>query len=210
MYLPPAFKETRTEALYAAIRDYPLGTLVTQGASGLEANLIPFILVEADGGAILRAHLARGNPQLDDLRAGGEALAVFHGPQAYVSPSWYPAKREHGKVVPTWNYVVVSAWGRPRVTGDADWLRAQIDALTEQQEGGRDEPWAVDDAPGEFVAAQLRGIVGVEIPVDRIEGKWKASQNHPEANRRGVVEGLVRDDPASAMAQVMRRLGEEP
>lgn len=210
MYQQPAFRETRAGVLHAAIRAYPLGTLVTHGAAGLDANLVPFILVEADGGAtVLRAHLARGNPQLDDLRAGAETLVLFHGPQAYVSPSWYPTKREHGKVVPTWNYVVVTARGRPRVIDDAAWKHAQISALTDQQEHARTDPWSVADAPEDFVAAQLNGITGVEIAVERLEGKWKASQNHPEGNRRGVVEGLRRDDPASAMADVMRRLNGE-
>lgn len=209
MYQQPAFRETRSEVLHAAIRAYPLGTLVTHGASGLDANLVPFILVEADDGAVLRAHLARGNPQLEELRTGAEAMVVFHGPQAYVSPSWYPTKRAHGKVVPTWNYVVVSAWGRPRVIDDAAWKHAQISALTDQQEGGRAEPWSVTDAPVDFVAAQLNGITGVEIAVERLVGKWKASQNHTEANRRGVIEGLQEDDPASPMAAVMQRMGGE-
>ena len=115
---------------------------------------------------------------------------IFQGPQAYISPSWYPTKREHGKVVPTWNYIVVQAWGRPRVMDDADWLTAQIGALTTLQESGRAEPWSVADAPEPFIESQLRGIVGVELPIDRIEGKWKVSQNQPEANRRGVAEGL--------------------
>ena len=143
------------------------------------------------------------------LISQGDVLALFQGPQAYVSPSWYATKQEHGKVVPTWNYVAVSAWGVARVVEDVDWLRAQIGALTDQQEGHRDEPWAVSDAPEAYIAAQLNAISGVEIVVDRLEGKWKASQNHPEANRRGVTEGLRRDDPASAMATLMDKLEEQ-
>lgn len=206
MYRPPAFREDRPELLHAAIRAHPLATLVTHGPSGLTANLLPFTLVPGENGPdLLRAHLAKANPQLADLRAGGEALVIFQGPQAYVTPSWYPSKQEHGKVVPTWNYILVQAHGRPRVIDDADWLRAQIDALTNLQEGGRDDPWTVTDAPPDYVAAQLKGIAGVEIAVDRIEGKWKASQNQPAANREGVVAGLREQDPASLMAAAMER-----
>jgi len=207
MYIPPMFREERPEVLHALIRAQPLATLVTHGANGLTANLVPFILVPGDGAPdILRAHLARGNEQLADLRDGGEALVIFQGPQAYISPSWYPTKREHGKVVPTWNYIVVQAWGRPRVIEEADWLLGQIGALTTAREGGRAEPWSVADAPADFIATQLRGIVGVELPVARIEGKWKASQNQPEGNRKGVVEGL-RADGSAAMAEVVDKGG---
>jgi transcriptional regulator len=206
MYRPPAFREDRPELLHAAIRAHPLATLVTHGLSGLTANLVPFTLVPgADGPDLLRAHLAKANPQLADLRAGGEALVIFQGPQAYITPSWYPSKHEHGKVVPTWNYILVQAHGRPRVIDDAEWLRAQIDALTTLQEADRDDPWAVADAPADYVAAQLKGIAGVEIAVERIEGKWKASQNQPAANHEGVVAGLREQDPASPMAAAMAR-----
>ncbi|HEY0624431.1 FMN-binding negative transcriptional regulator [Sphingomonas sp.] len=204
MYRPPAFREDRPALLHAAIRAHPLATLVTHGPSGLTANLVPFTLVEG-APALLRAHLAKANPQLADLRAGGEALVIFQGPQAYVTPAWYPSKQEHGKVVPTWNYILVQAHGRSQVIDDTAWLRAQIDALTAQQEAGRAEPWAVSDAPPEFVAAQLKGISGVEIAIDRIEGKWKASQNQPAANREGVLAGLRALDPASPMAAAMER-----
>lgn len=206
MYIPPAFREDRPERLHAAIRAHPLATLVTHGASGLSANLVPFVLVAGeDGRDLLRAHLARANPQLADLRAGSEALVIFQGPQAYVTPSWYPSKQAHGKVVPTWNYILVQAHGRPRVVDDADWLRAQIDALTALQEADRQDPWAVADAPPDFVAAQIKGIAGLEIAIDRIEGKWKASQNQTAANRAGVAAGLRARDPASPMAAAMER-----
>lgn len=206
MYRPPAFREDRPELLHAAIRAHPLATLVTHGGAGLTANLVPFTLVSGENGPdLLRAHLARANPQLADLRAGGQALVIFQGPQAYVTPSWYPSKQEHGKVVPTWNYILVQAHGRPRVIDDSGWLRAQIDALTTLQEAGRPEPWAVADAPADFVTAQLKGIAGVEIAVERIEGKWKASQNQPAANREGVAAGLRALDPASPMAAAMER-----
>lgn len=206
MYRPPAFREDRPELLHAAIRAHPLATLVTHGPSGLTANLVPFTLVPGEGGPdLLRAHLAKANPQLADLRAGGEALVIFQGPQAYVTPAWYPSKQEHGKVVPTWNYILVQAHGRPHVIEDAAWLRAQIDALTTLQEGSRADPWAVTDAPADYVAAQLKGIAGVEIAIERIAGKWKASQNQPAANHEGVVAGLREQDPASPMAAAMAR-----
>lgn len=206
MYVPPAFREDRPELLHAAIRAHPLATLVTHGPSGLTANLVPFILTAGDDGrGLLRTHLAKANPQLADLRAGDEALVIFQGPQAYVTPAWYPSKQAHGKVVPTWNYIVVQARGRPQVIDDTDWLRSQIDALTTLQEAGQPNPWSVADAPPDFVAAQLKGIAGIEIPVDRIEGKWKASQNQPAANRAGVLAGLREQDAASPMAAAMDR-----
>ncbi len=191
MYQPPHFREDRVEVQHGLMRAHPLGLLITSGPGGLQANPIPF-LVYADASArgTLRAHLARGNPQWRELAAVEQCLVVFQGPQEYVSPSWYPTKRETGKVVPTWNYVTVHAWGRPQVNDDAAWLRRQLDDLTLLKEGVRSAPWKVDDAPAQFIAAQMKGIVGVEIPIDRIEGKWKVSQNRPEADRAGVVAGL--------------------
>jgi transcriptional regulator len=211
MYRPPAFREDRPEVLTALIRAHPLATLVTTGAAGLTANLIPFTLVEGPdpegkGGDILRCHLAKANGQLDDLRAGAEALVIFQGPEAYITPSWYALKAETGKVVPTWNYVVVQAWGTPHVTDDADWLMAQITALTQGREEARAEPWAVTDAPADFLAGQLKGITGVEIPIARIEGKWKVSQNRSQADRRGVIEGL-RTDGDTTMAAIVEERG---
>ncbi|MBV0890848.1 FMN-binding negative transcriptional regulator [Paracoccus sp. Z118] len=193
MYVPPAFAEDRPEVLGALMASHPLATLITQGADGLTANLIP--LLHDPAGAVLRGHLARANPQIADLRAmeaaGQPALVVFQGAQAYISPGWYATKRETGKVVPTWNYLAVQVRGVPRVFDDAGWLRAQVDDLTGRMEAAEPDPWAVDDAPEAFVAAQLRGIVGVEIPVARIAGKWKASQNRPAADRAGVIEALT-------------------
>lgn len=190
MYRPPAFREDRIEVLHAAIRARPLATLVTAGPAGLEANQIPFLIEEGGSFGMLRAHLARANGQLDALRTGAEALVIFQGPQAYVSPSWYAAKAEHHQVVPTWNYVAVHCWGAPQVVDDAAWLRGQIGRLTLAQEEGRAEPWSVEDAPPDFVAARVGAIVGLEIPVRRIEGKWKASQNRSDADREGVAAGL--------------------
>jgi len=161
------------------------------GPSGLQANHIPF-LIDADGSArgTLRAHLARANPQCSDLAVVDECLVAFQGPQQYISPSLYPTKREHGKVVPTWNYITVHAWGRPRIIEDAAWLRQQVEDLTSHKESSRSAPWRVSDAPEPYVAAQLKGIVGIEIPISRIEGKWKVSQNRPAIDQAGVAAGL--------------------
>ena len=191
MYQPPAFREDRIEVQHDLIRAHPLGLVVTAGPGGLMANSIPF-LVDAGRSerGTLRGHLARANPQLRELAAAGECLVVFQGAQAYITPSWYATKRETGKVVPTWNYVTVHAWGRASIIEDAAWLRQQIGDLTRSREIARDAPWDVGDAPASFVAAQIQGILGIEIVIARIEGKWKVSQNRPEADRAGVVAGL--------------------
>ncbi len=191
MYQPPHFREDRLEVQHALIRSQPLGLLVTAGPGGLQANHIPF-LVDTDGSphGTLRAHLARGNPQLAELAAVDECLIAFQGPQTYISPSLYPTKHEHGKAVPTWNYITVHAWGRPQVIDDVAWLRRQVDDLTAHNEAARPAPWTVSDAPESYVAAQLKGIAGIEIPIARIEGKWKVSQNRPAVDRAGVVDGL--------------------
>jgi transcriptional regulator len=199
MYQPPHFREDRLEVQHELICRHPLGALVSAGAGGLLANHVPMILdPQASPLGTLRCHLARANPQWRDLAAGAEALVIFQGPQAYVTPSWYETKRETHKVVPTWNYAVVHAWGVPRVIEDAAWLADQIGALTRAHEAARPDPWAVTDAPETFVAAQIRGIVGVEIPIRRIEGKWKVSQNRPAADRAGVALGVRPEEPAMA------------
>ena len=204
LYTVPAFVEDRPEVLHELIRAQPLGLLITAGARGIAANPLPFQLVADGARTSLRAHLSRTNPQLDDLD-DTECLVVFQGPQAYVSPSWYATKRETDKVVPTWNYIIAQARGRARRLDDPAWLRAQIEALTVAQEAGSAEPWAVGDAPEAFVTAQIRGIVGVEIAVDRLDGKWKLSQNRNAADREGVIAGLEavgRSDMARAMTDI--------
>ncbi|MDI3469756.1 MAG: Transcriptional regulator [Pseudolabrys sp.] len=205
MYQPPHFREDRLEVQHALIRAHPLGLLITAGAGGLQANQIPFLVdTAASERGTLRAHLARANPQLKELASVDECLVVFQGPQHYISPSLYATKRETGKVVPTWNYVTVHAWGTPRVMDDASWLRRQIDDLTRHAESTRDPPWHVSDAPDEFIAAQVKGIVGLEVPIARIEGKWKTSQNRPAADRDGVVAGLRgTGDGGDVMANVV-------
>ena len=215
MYQPPHFREDRIEVQHGLIRSHPLGLLITAGPGGLQANPIPFLVygdVTAHG--TLRAHMARGNPQWRELAAVEQCLVVFQGPQKYVTPSWYPTKQEHGKVVPTWNYVTVHAWGAPRVIEDTAWLRRQIEDLTDQnevgllQEGRLPKPWKVDDAPEQYLASQLKGIIGIEIPIAKIEGKWKVSQNRPEVDRAGVVAGLRgSDEQAAVMAALVAGRG---
>jgi len=186
MYVPASFREERPEALHGLIRAHPLGTLVTHGDDGLQASPLPFLL-EAD---TLRAHMARANPHWKALVAHPECLVIFMGPEAYVTPDWYPSKAATHKVVPTWNYATVHAWGRARIAEDADWISAQIADLTAAHEAVRDRPWSPGDAPPDFIAAQQRAVVGIEIVLTRIEGKWKMSQNRDDGDRRGVVTGL--------------------
>jgi transcriptional regulator len=203
MYLPAAFREERLEVLHALIRAHPLATLITAGGDGLIANLVPFILVDAGDKGTLRAHVAKANDQVNALQTGSDTLVVFHGPEAYITPSWYASKREHGRVVPTWNYAVVQVRGTPRVIDDAAWLRTQIGALTASQEGRRAEPWSVSDAPEPFIQGQMKAIIGIEIPVARIEGKWKVSQNRSAADREGVYEGLQAEGINDEMARLV-------
>ena len=209
MYQPPHFVESRLAVQHALIREHSLGLLITAGPGGLQANYIPFLIdAENSEHGTLHAHMARANPQAQELAAVGECLVVFQGPQHYISPSLYATKRETGKVVPTWNYITVHAWGRPRVIDDANWLRRQIEDLTRHKEETRAAPWAVDDAPEAFVAAQIKAIIGLEIPIERIEGKWKVSQNRPAVDQAGVVAGLRGSGPeAEAMAKAVAELG---
>jgi transcriptional regulator len=192
VYQPQHFRKDNLDAQHAHIRAQPLGVLISAGASGLVANHIPFTLYPTEGPfGTLRCHVSRANQQWRDLQTVEECLVVFPGPQAYITPSWYATKRETGKVVPTWNYATVHAWGRPIVTDEVVWLRRQIDDLTEVNEGRLPSPWHVDDAPEDFIASQMQGIIGIEFAITRIEGKWKMSQNRPEADRVGVAEGLA-------------------
>lgn len=209
MYQPPHFREDRLDVQHALIRAHALGLLITAGPGGLQANPVPFLInAHASERGVLRAHLARANPQIAELSAVCECLVVFQGPQHYISPSLYVTKQETGKVVPTWNYITVHAWGAPRVIDDAAWLRQQIGDLTDHHEGTRPAPWAVGDAPDTFIDAQIRGIVGVEIPISRIEGKWKVSQNRPAADQTTVISGLSgAGDEASAMAREVAARG---
>ncbi|OIQ96087.1 protease synthase and sporulation protein PAI 2 [mine drainage metagenome] len=210
MYLPTHFAQPNVDTLHALMRAHPLATLVTLGAQGqgLDANPVP--LMWADDGTphgVLRGHVARANPVWREAAPGAEALAIFHGPNAYISPSWYPSKRETGKVVPTWNYAVVHARGPLRVIDDAAWVRGLVEILTRTHEAAMPQPWAVGDAPPDYIARMLDAIVGIELALTSLQGKWKTSQNQPAANRAGVVEGLRRRDGAddAAMADWVER-----
>lgn len=195
MYLPATFRETELPALHGLMSTHPLALLVSHGDGGLMASPLPFLIYPHEGAfGVLRAHLARANPHWRELNGLAECLVVFSGDDGYVTPSWYPTKAETGRAVPTWNYAAVHAWGRPKVIDDTGWLRRQVVDLTAMQEGRRAQPWSVDDAPADFIDAQLRALVGIEIPVERLEGKWKMSQNRPPQDRAGVARGLA--DPA--------------
>lgn len=198
MYVPPHFAESRPEVLHAAIRRTGFANLVTAGPDGLLASPLPLML-DPDAGphGTLYGHLAKANPQWRHTPAL-DALAIFMGPDAYVSPGWYATKREHGKVVPTWNYITVHASGPIAFFEDATDLLDVVTRLTAKHEAGRADPWAVTDAPAPFVASQLKGIVGLRMEIRTIQGKWKMSQNRPEADRRGVAEGMRAENPAVA------------
>jgi len=208
MYLPTHFEETRIEVLHELARQYPLGTLVTLGSQGLTANHIPF---ELDGApapyGTLRGHVARANSVWRDHFSDTEALVIFHGPQVYISPSWYETKTQTGEVVPTYNYAVVHAYGRLQIVEDRAWLRGLVTRLTDRFEGGRPAPWRVTDAPEDFIDKQLGAIVGIEIAISKLFGKWKASQNRPAVDRAGVVEalGAAADADSMAMAQLIKQ-----
>jgi transcriptional regulator len=191
VYLPPLFREDRLDVLHGAMRAAGLATLVTLTDNGLIASHVPMLLDPdpAPYGTLL-GHLARPNPQGKGAAAGTEALAIFHGPDAYISPSLYATKRQSGKVVPTWNYVAIHAYGPVTFFSDADRLLDIVTRLTNREEGKRAVPWAVSDAPADFIEVMLKGIVGFTLPITRLEGKWKMSQNRPAEDRAGVVDGL--------------------
>ncbi len=191
MYTPPAFREDDTDVLHGLIRSAGLSNLVTATAGGLMATPLP-LFIEAGEGAhgTLYGHLARANPQWTTAPIG-DAMAIFSGPEAYISPAWYASKQEHGKVVPTWNYVAVHAYGPVEFFDDAARLHAVVSRLTTIHEAGRPYAWAVTDAPDAFIAAQLKGIVGLRMPITRLEGKRKLSQNRSAADREGVAVGLA-------------------
>ena len=191
MYVPGHFEEQRVEVVHELIRARPLATVVTQAVNGLNANHIPLLLSESPAPfGTLQGHVARGNPVLADLARGAECLVVFHGPNAYITPSWYPTKKETGKVVPTWNYVVVHAYGVLQAIEDTVWLRQLLERLTAHNEASLAKPWTVSDAPPDYIATMMKAIVGVEMVITRLVGKWKVSQNQPAQNQTGVIEGL--------------------
>lgn len=208
MYVPPAFREEDRDSLQTMMRAARLATLVTATAEGLVATPLPLLLAAGEGPhGVLYGHLARANPQWR-LPPAGEAMAVFMGPDAYVSPNWYATKRETQKVVPTWNYVAVHAYGPVEFFEEADRLLDIVTRLTALHEASQAAPWAVSDAPESFVRAQLRGIIGLRLPIARIEGKRKLSQNRSAEDRAGVIAGLAASDRANDRAMAALIPGE--
>lgn len=202
MYIPPAFREDDASRQYELIRQSPLGLLVSSTGGWPQVSPLPFILdVDETPSRRLLGHLSRGNEHWTTLD-GSNVIVVFQGPDAYVSPSWYVTKAEHGKVVPTWNYAMVQVRGIARVRDDEQWLRHHITELTDTHESPRSAPWQVTDAPASFIDGLVKGIIGIEIEIDHIDGKWKVSQNRPTEDRKGVVAGLT-EAGDSAMAALV-------
>jgi transcriptional regulator len=203
MYDVEAFREQRIEVLHALIQAHPLATLVTTTAEGLEANHIPLLIdPEPTPWGTLVGHVARGNPVWRTFDSAADVLAVFQGPQGYITPSWYPSKAQHGKVVPTWNYAVVHAHGPLIVHDDAEWLRKLVTRLTVSRESLREKPWQVTDAPPDYIDTTLKAIVGIEIPIRRLQGKWKMSQNRLPQDRDGVMLSLQSQNDAASLAML--------
>jgi len=200
MYLPKQFEETSVPVLLSLIKAHPLATVVTVSSTGLNANHIPMVIASnSDGKMTLRGHVARANPMLEDLAVSPETLLVFQGAEHYITPSWYATKKVTEKVVPTWNYAVVHVKGQMHVVDDAEWLHGQLEDLTAQQESGREMPWSVNDAPAEFLNQIKRAIVGFEVQIESMVGKWKVSQNQPPGNRASVVQGLEGEGTEKAL-----------
>lgn len=199
MYQPEMFQEDRAEVLHDLMRSHPFATLVSFDGKGVVADHIPMVLhPELGDHGVLRGHVARPNPLWQEFDASVDVLAIFQGVHHYITPNWYPSKQETEKVVPTWNYAVVHACGPMTIFKEADWLRAQVESLTMQMESGRSEPWAVSDAPDDYLERQFRGIVGLEIAITQLIGKWKLNQNRTAEDRQGVVEGLKGEDNEAA------------
>jgi transcriptional regulator len=190
MYLPDHFRVDDVPQMHALMRGRPFAALVSSGAPGLYATHLPTVLKDEGDYGTIECHLARANPHWKELAAGNEALMIFQGPEGYITPNWYPTKAQTGKVVPTWNYAVVHAYGRPAVMQDKDWLRRHVGELTTQQEKTEAQPWKLSDAPDSYIDVMTRGIVGFRFAITRLEGKWKMSQNRDEQDWEGVVAGL--------------------
>lgn len=211
MYLPQQFEEARLDVVHELIRTHPLGALVLLSGTKLSANHIPFLL-QPDQGAkgTLCGHVSRANPVWKQVGGATEALVIFQGPESYITPTWYPSKRADGKVVPTWNYAIVHAHGKPRAIEERGWLLEHVTRLTVTQEGGQAQPWHVSDAPKDYIEQMISRIVGIEIPITRLIGKWKVSQNRSRPDRLAVAAGLEAQntDRSCAMAALVRQRAE--
>ena len=201
MYIPKANEETRLPVLHDFLRAHPFATLVTMGNAGMIATHLPLVL-EDDGSefGLLKGHISRANTQWKDINTSIDALAIFAGDHHYITPNWYPSKHQDGKQVPTWNYVVTHCYGPLKFIEDPQWLLAHLETLTTIHEASSPIPWKIADAPPEFIKALLNGIIGLELPVRKIEGKWKLSQNRSQQDRQGVVEGLTQLDTPESLA----------
>ena len=209
MYVPKCFLESRLEVLHDLMMAYPFATLTTVTNNGLEITHIPFVVdTTHQPYGLLKGHVARSNPVWRDLNDVIESVVVFQGPQSYISPSWYPSKRDHGKVVPTWNYTFVHAHGIPKARHDKEWLYNHLTELTDLHESTEPRPWKLTDAPKAYREKMLEAIVGVEMPITKLIGKWKVSQNRPHEDKLGVIKGLRgrRDEQSAAMAALVRNV----
>lgn len=205
MYIPAHFQATESQVLHEIVRNSPLGTFVIHKEDGFLINHIPFTMVERNGELTgLQAHVPRANPVSEYLVNGADCVVVFQQADGYVSPSWYATKREHGKVVPTWNYAVAHVHGVARAIDDIKWIQRQIQKLTNQNEQDRADPWAVSDAPKSYIEQLTKSLVGIEVDVQRLEGKFKCSQNQPQKNKDSLLDALNKSQVDPAFSSVMR------
>ena len=207
MYIPKMYEESRVPVLHEFLESYPFASLITMGASGLFASHIPMVF-EKDGSDLgrLKCHVSRANPHWQNFSPEVEALAIFQGTHHYISPTWYVEKQEAGKVVPTWNYEVVHAYGKLQAIQDHDWLMAHLNSLTNIHEARSPEPWHVGDAPEDYIETMAKGIVGLEFSITRLEGKWKVSQNRHERDREGILKALdqLNTESSRSMKELVR------
>lgn len=204
MYIPKYHAETDLEVLHSLITEHPLGTWVVYQDGKVTAHHIPFMLIRSRGEyGTLVTHVSKGNSVWKAVHANADSsMIIFQGANTYITPSWYASKQEHGKVVPTWNYAAVHVYGVPSVITDMQWLRAHLHSVTDLHEAQQPTPWKVDDAPAEFIERTMQGIVGIEIPIERITGKWKVSQNRNSADRQGIVAGLTALGSSDALEMI--------
>lgn len=194
MHIPSKFKQNDEKQLKSMMREYPFATLITHSESGIEATHLPVIITNTQGKDIVQAHIAKANNIWQSTKEGADVLLIFNGPNCYISPNYYPTKKESGKAVPTWNYVAVHVRGKIAFIHDEQWIYNMIDALTTEHEYEQETPWSMSDAPQSYIKKMLPAIVGIEITIDSMEGQWKLSQNQPEINKTGILQGLAKKD----------------
>jgi len=197
MFIPKKFKQDNIENLVQLMEQYPFATLITYSETGIEATHLPMLVVKKAEKYYLKAHIAKANPLWKSVKNNSDILVTFHGPNCYISPNHYPTKKQTGKAVPTWNYVVVQVKGTISFIHDAEWIYNAIETLTNIHESGQSQPWSMSDAPDEYIQKMIPAIVGIEIEVTSIKGQWKLSQNQPEVNQQGVVEALLQSSDSN-------------